>query len=87
MSAVANEPESSNSFDMQQIATMCGREEFNERLETFHTNNNNLEEGVMRLDTGRSFAIFEINKKTNEPDFALTLKRYRRSTNRAEGEE
>jgi hypothetical protein len=39
---------------------------------------------MMRLDTGRSFAIFEINKKTGEPDYALALKRYRRSTNRSE---
>jgi hypothetical protein len=42
---------------------------------------------MMRLDTGRSFAIFEINKKTGEPDYALTLKRYRRSTNRAEDDD
>lgn len=42
---------------------------------------------MMRLDTGRSFAIFEINKKTGEPDYALALKRYRRSTNRSEDED
>ena len=38
--------------------------------------------GSVRLDTGRSFAIFEINKRNFEPDLALTLKRFRRSTNR-----
>jgi hypothetical protein len=69
---------------MQQIHTMCSKDEFNERLETFTTNNRNLEGNMVRLDTGRSFAIFEINKKTGEPDYALTLKRYRRSTNRSE---
>lgn len=42
---------------------------------------------MMRLDTGRSFAIFEINKKTGEPDYALALKRYRRSTNRSEDDD
>ena len=44
--------------------------------------NNRSKDGGMRLDTGRSFAIFEINKRTNRPDIALTLKRFRRSTNR-----
>lgn len=68
---------------MQQIHTMCSKDEFNERLDTFNTNNRNQEGAMMRLDTGRSFAIFEINKKTGEPDYALALKRYRRSTNRS----
>ena len=46
--------------------------------------NNRGRDAGLRLDTGRSFAIFEINKRTNEPDINLALKRFRRSTNRAE---
>jgi hypothetical protein len=49
--------------------------------------NNRSSEGGFRLDTGRSFAIFEINKRTGQPDIALTLKRFRRSTNRGEDED
>lgn len=48
---------------------------------------NNRDGASLRLDTGRSFAIFEINRRTNEPDYALALKRYRRSTNRSEEDE
>ena len=34
------------------------------------------------LDTTRSFAIFEIDKKTNEPELDFTLKRFKRSAER-----
>lgn len=76
-------PSNSGSIGIQRIDTMVSREEFQERLETFKMNNRG---GGLRLDTGRSFAIFEINKRTMEPDLALTLKRFRRSTNRGEDE-
>ena len=75
---------SGESIEMERIDVMCSREELNERVETFKMNNRKLEGGTLKLDTGRSFAIFEINKRTNEPDYALALKRYRRSTNRGD---
>lgn len=75
----------SESIDIQRIDTMVSKEEFQERIETFRLNNRG--GGGLRLDTGRSFAIFEINKRTMEPDLALTLKRFRRSTNRGEENE
>jgi hypothetical protein len=71
----------SGSINIQRIDSMVSKEEFEERVETFRMNNRG---GGLRLDTGRSFAIFEINKKTMQPDLVLTLKRFRRSTNRGE---
>jgi hypothetical protein len=71
----------SGSINIQRIDSMVSKEEFEERAETFRMNNRG---GGLRLDTGRSFAIFEINKKTMQPDLVLTLKRFRRSTNRGE---
>ena len=73
----------SGSADMQRIDTMVSKEQYNERAETFRMNNRN-RDGKLVLDTGRSFAIFEINKRTMEPDLSLALKRFRRSTNRGE---
>ena len=78
--------ESSQSIGLERIDVMCSRDEFNERLETFNMNNRAMDPSSYRLDTGRSFAVFEINKRTMAPDYALALKRYRRSTNRAEEE-
>ena len=49
-------------MDLQRIDGMVSKEEFEERIETFRMNNRG---GGLRLDTGRSFAIFELNKKTN----------------------
>ena len=61
---------------------MCGRQEFEDRFHTFELNNKDANK--LKLDTTRSFTIFEINKATNKPDFRLTLKRFRRSADRGE---
>lgn len=48
---------------------------------------NNRDNAVLKLDTSRTFSIFEINKKQMRPDFKLTLKRFRRSADRAEDDQ
>lgn len=67
--------------EMKIIDQLCGKQEFEDRLMTFDQNN---KDGTqkLKLDTSRSFSIFEINKRTNKPDIRLTLKRFRRSADR-----
>jgi len=62
---------------------MCSKEEFNERLATFDYNNREAEHSKLKLDTSRSFSIFEINRRTLKPDYLLALKRFKRSAERA----
>ena len=68
--------------EQKAINQMCGKEEFEERLMTFDQNNKDVKNKKLKLDTSRSFSIFEINKRTFKPDIRLTLKRFRRSANR-----
>lgn len=53
-------------------------------MDMFNINNRDSDSQKLRLDTSRSFSVFEINKITMKPDFTLTLKRFRRSADRAE---
>ena len=41
----------------------------------------------LRLDTSKSFSIFQINKRTNLPDLELAMKKFQRSANRADDED
>ena len=62
----------------------CTKDEFNDRVSTFKQNNPGeitLDRKLV-LDTTRSFAIFEIDQKTNQPHFEYTLKRFKRSAER-----
>jgi len=63
------------------IDTMVSEQEFKDRLQTFELNNR--DSGILKLDTGRSFSLFEIDKRQMKPSIKMTLKRYRRSTNRS----
>jgi hypothetical protein len=76
-----------NDISTNAIHDMCSREEFSERLSTFEQNNRDAEQSKLKLDTSRSFSIFEINRRTLKPDYALALKRFKRSAERAEGED